>query len=851
MDAASEPGKVNSDPAGSSIALRLAPGIELLGEYEASAFAQPQYLLRRPDGQVIQLTRLLYLVVCCLDGDHSAADTAAQVSAAFGRPVSVDNVNYLVETKLAPLGVIGTAVAPVLSRSKPSVLGLRFRTRVVPERLHRGFSWALQPLFWAPLVLAALAAFTTVDVWLVATQGGRVLSSVQRAILHPDLLLAVIAISVAVGAFHEIGHATAARYGGAKPGAMGVGIYLMMPVFYTDVTDSYRLNRRGRLRTDLGGLYFNVIAILIAAGVYQATHFAPLLVFLALSQLEMLFQFFPFVRMDGYYVVSDLIGVPNLFAYLGPTIARLLRRDNTTSRSRLELLKPRARTAIAIWVALTVPILALNVVLLGIFAPRIFPTLWTSTRLQARGLAAAARAGDVVGGLNHLTELILVAVPAVGLALIVALLGRRLGRVVTRRAAPRLARIAAAVNQRPGRRALPLLATAAVVALIPLGLVAQRGLQAGSHHRSHLVAVATTSAQVTAPTTTPPAPATGAHPAQVATAPEGPVAIPASSPASSPLAVAFTSVGGSTVTSTPGGRGYWLVKPNGGVSSFGDAGFYGSVAGIRLAAPVVAITATHDGRGYWLVGADGGVFTFGDAGFYGSVAGIHLNQPIVAITPTTDGRGYWLVGADGGVFTFGDAGFYGSVADIRLNQPVSAITSTPSGHGYWLGAGDGGVFTFGDAGFYGSLAHTPLNRPVVAITPTPSGRGYWLAGADGGVFTLGDATFNGSAATIHHPAPVDGILVTGTLTDGTATATDASYHLIAADGAAITPTSAPPPTGSPSPDPRGQPTRGRGSGHDVDDLDPTPPTGRPGPSVPVGQRPVHGPSPPPDADSDR
>ena len=44
---------------------------------------------------------------------------------------------------------------------------------------------------------------------MVATQGGRVLSSVQRAILHPDLLLAVIAISVAVGAFHEIGHATA------------------------------------------------------------------------------------------------------------------------------------------------------------------------------------------------------------------------------------------------------------------------------------------------------------------------------------------------------------------------------------------------------------------------------------------------------------------------------------------------------------------------------------------------------------------------------------------------------------------------------------------------------------------
>ena len=40
---------------------------------------------------------------------------------------------------------------------------------------------------------------------------------------------------------------------------MGAGLYLVWPAFYTDVTDSYRLGRGGRLRTDLGGLYFNAI----------------------------------------------------------------------------------------------------------------------------------------------------------------------------------------------------------------------------------------------------------------------------------------------------------------------------------------------------------------------------------------------------------------------------------------------------------------------------------------------------------------------------------------------------------------------------------------------------------------
>src|SRR5437867_8101300 len=49
-----------------------------------------------------------------------------------------------------------------------------------------------------------------------------------------------------------------------------------------------------------------------------------------------------------------------------------------------------------------------------------------------------------------------------------------------------------------------------------------------------------------------------------------------------------------------------------------------------------------DGRGYWLVASDGGIFTFGDAGFFGSTGSIHLNKPIVGMAATPDGRGYWI-----------------------------------------------------------------------------------------------------------------------------------------------------------------------------------------------------------------
>ena len=58
------------------------------------------------------------------------------------------------------------------------------------------------------------------------------------------------------------------------------------------------------------------------------------------------------------------------------------------------------------------------------------------------------------------------------------------------------------------------------------------------------------------------------------------------------------------------------------------------MAGTALNAPVVGMAANLSGNGYWLQGADGGIFTFGDAQFYGSMGGRHLNAPMVGIAST-------------------------------------------------------------------------------------------------------------------------------------------------------------------------------------------------------------------------
>jgi len=141
---------------------------------------------------------------------------------------------------------------------------------------------------------------------------------------------------------------------------------------------------------------------------------------------------------------------------------------------------------------------------------------------------------------------------------------------------------------------------------------------------------------------------------------------------------------------------------------------------------IVDIAATNSGNGYWLVGSDGGVFTYGDAPFFGSMGGKPLNKPVVAMAPTASGNGYWLVAADGGVFAFGDAVAPSNnpLPATKLNQPVVEATRT-SGNGLALVAGDGGVFTLGGARFLGSMGGKPLNKPMVDIAATPSGNGYW------------------------------------------------------------------------------------------------------------------------------
>jgi hypothetical protein len=225
-------------------------------------------------------------------------------------------------------------------------------------------------------------------------------------------------------------------------------------------------------------------------------------------------------------------------------------------------------------------------------------------------------------------------------------------------------------------------------------------------------------------------------------------------------------------TSTTGNSGYWLVGSDGGIFSFGSAGFYGSTGAVKLQRPVVGITPTQDNKGYWLVASDGGIFSFGDAGYYGSIPGAglapagssnpkRLNAPIVGMVPSADGGGYFMVASDGGVFTFGDAKFAGSCPGIGgCSGAAVSVVPDASGNGYWLVTATGHVYAFGDATNYG--APGPQSVAVTSAVRTADGKGYWILFANGVVSTFGDATnLGGPPPSINASNPATAILSTG------------------------------------------------------------------------------------------
>ena len=243
-----------------------AEGLELLGEFSGSGYKDGVALVRRADGQMVQLGPLMYGLLEEIDGERDHEALAAATTERLGRRLDTEHVAALGE-KLAGHGLLAGSEDNAPPRLNP-LLALRLKVLVTDPKVTNRITAPFQILFRPWALVPMLAGFAVVF-WFVLLHKG-VASATAQAFDSPELLLLVFGLAVASGAVHEIGHAAACRYGGGRPGGIGAGIYMVWPAFYTDVTDAYRLPRGARLRTDLGGIYFNAVIAVVTLAVWVA-----------------------------------------------------------------------------------------------------------------------------------------------------------------------------------------------------------------------------------------------------------------------------------------------------------------------------------------------------------------------------------------------------------------------------------------------------------------------------------------------------------------------------------------------------------------------------------------------------
>lgn len=393
-----------------TLPLTRAQGAEGQGEVSGSGYKSGAALVRRADGQMVQVGSLMYALFECLDGERDAEALAAAMSERVGKPVQPDHVQALAR-KLADQGLLAGTEAKAPPKSNP-LLALRWKVIVTNPRLTKRMSTPFAQLYRPWMLIPILAAFAA-TLWFVLVDKG-VASATSQAFQRPGLLLLIFGLSVLSAGFHELGHASACRYGGATPGGMGAGIYLVFPAFYTDVTDAYRLPRRGRLRVDLGGLYFNAIVAVTTMGVWLATGEDALLLLVALEVVAMVKQLSPVIRADGYHILADLTGVPDLFAHIGPTLRRLL-PWRTREPSALT---GRARVVVTLWVLVVVPVLASMALGAVVMLPRLASTAWESASRVAGEIPAQASDLQIFQLVTSCFELLAVALPVLGSVLL-------------------------------------------------------------------------------------------------------------------------------------------------------------------------------------------------------------------------------------------------------------------------------------------------------------------------------------------------------------------------------------------------------------------------------------------------
>lgn len=143
-------------------------------------------------------------------------------------------------------------------------------------------------------------------------------------------LVKYFAAIIFIKILHEAAHSISAVHFKCRVRGIGIGFMMFMPRLYTDTTDSYRLKRSERLLIDAAGLIAELliggIAALLWSNLAPGAAKSTMFYIFAVSTVSTLFvNGNPFIRYDGYYILSDILGIENLMGQSSECLCKFRR----------------------------------------------------------------------------------------------------------------------------------------------------------------------------------------------------------------------------------------------------------------------------------------------------------------------------------------------------------------------------------------------------------------------------------------------------------------------------------------------------------------------------------------------
>jgi multidrug efflux pump subunit AcrA (membrane-fusion protein) len=291
------------------------------------------YVVKHPGtGAYYHLGDEEHFLLMQLDGRRDAETIRAAFAARFGQPLTGEELHAFLDL-VRGRGLLqgegqgdqearkrGDEEAPESGLPTAAPFGLRLlcwrKSLFDPDRL---FTWLAPRLwfFWTPAFLVLSAGCIVLAAALAWANGPALATSFRSALRWETAVLASLAL-LFVTTCHEFAHGLTCKRHGGEVHEVGFLMLFFMPCFYCNVSDAWLFKEKSkRLWVTFAGGYFELFLWALAVFVWRLTQPGTLVNYLAFVVLsacgvQTLFNFNPLLKLDGYYLLSDWMEVPNL-----------------------------------------------------------------------------------------------------------------------------------------------------------------------------------------------------------------------------------------------------------------------------------------------------------------------------------------------------------------------------------------------------------------------------------------------------------------------------------------------------------------------------------------------------------